>query len=299
MVLSSGFEFRETKNKRHFVYPAEINFSNYFLTDTFRSKLDDLNDPRLKLYYESYLITNGRYVFVYNSQEAGAFKNFIYFRFTFEIAGNSLRLIDKLKQDKYADTTSYDILGINYSQYVRPDIDLRFYRVFSPHATLVYRITAGIGISYLNSAFIPYEKTFFAGGANDLRAFQPRTIGPGSFRSDNYVEQLGDIKINANIEYRVDIFKILEGAIFLDAGNVWLKNKNTELPGSQFKFENIPAELGVGTGLGLRFDFKFFIFRIDGGIPLRNPSRDLKNRWVLNELKLNTVNYNFGIGYPF
>ncbi|MDQ3051043.1 MAG: outer membrane protein assembly factor [Bacteroidota bacterium] len=296
LTLSSGFEFRETRHKKHFVYPAEINYSNYNLTQAFIDKLKEINDLQLTLYYQSYLITNGRYVFVYNTQEPNGFKNFTYFRFSIEIAGNSLRLIDKIAQQDYADTTSYNILGINYSQYVRPDFDLRFYQVFSPHASLVYRLAAGIGVAYLNSDFIPYEKTFFAGGANDLRAFRPRTIGPGSYQSDNYVEQLGDIKINANLEYRIDIFKILEGAVFLDAGNVWLKNDNKELPGSQFQLKNFVSELGVGTGLGLRFDFNFFIFRIDGGIPLRDPSKDLHKRWVYKKMDLNL---NFGIGYPF
>lgn len=299
LTLSSGFEFRETRHKRHYVYPAEINYSNYKLEAAFIKKLSELDDQQLVLYYESYLIVNGRYVFVYNSQESNTFKNFLYFRFSLEIAGNSLRLIDNLAHSDYRDTSTYEILGIPYSQYVRPDFDARYYQVFSPHASLVYRVAAGIGLAYLNSDFIPYEKTFFAGGANDLRAFRPRTIGPGAYKSDNYIEQLGDIKINANLEYRVDIFKILEGAIFLDAGNVWLKDDQKNLPGSQFQFKNFISELGVGTGLGLRFDFKFFIFRIDGGIPVRNPSRDVGKRWVLNELKLNTVNYNFGIGYPF
>lgn len=296
LTLSSGFEFRETRHKKHFIYPAEINYSDYTLTQEFIDKLKELDDPQLTLYYQSYLITNGRYVFVYNTQEANVFKNFTYFRFSFEIAGNTLRLIDRIAQQDYADTTSYNILSINYSQYVRPDFDLRFYQVFSPHASMVYRLAAGIGLAYLNSDFIPYEKTFFAGGANDLRAFRPRTIGPGSYQSDNYIEQLGDIKINANIEYRIDIFKILEGAVFLDAGNVWLKNDNQDLPGSQFQFENFVSELGVGTGLGLRFDFKFFIFRVDVGVPLRDPSRDEDERWVYKKLDLNP---NFGIGYPF
>jgi len=299
LTLSSGFEFRETKYKKHFIYPAEINFSNYDLTEAFVKKLEDLNDQQLTSYYQSYLITNGRYVFVYNSQEPNIFRNFLFFRFSFEVAGNSLRLIDKLTENNYSDTAEYDVLGITYSQYVRPDFDLRFYQVFSPHSSLVYRLAAGIGIAYLNSDIIPYEKTFFAGGANDLRAFLPRTIGPGAYQSDNYIEQLGDIKINANIEYRVDIYKMLEGAVFLDAGNVWLKNNFAGLPGSQFQFKSFVSELGVGTGLGIRLDFQFFIFRIDGGIPVRDPTRDADDRWVLDELRFNTVKYNFGIGYPF
>ena len=298
LVLSSGLEFRETRHKRHYIYPAEINFSSYNLTQAFSNKLESLDDPRLALYYQSYLITNGRYVYIYNGQEQNIFRNFIFLRFSFEIAGNSLRLIDLLKEPDYSDTTSYDVLGINYSQYFRPDFDFRFYQVFSPHSSLVYRLAAGIGIAYLNSDFIPYEKTFFAGGSNDLRAYRPREVGPGSYSSENYIEQLGNIKINANLEYRIDIFKILEGAIFLDAGNIWLLNENESLPGSQFQAKNFVSELAVGTGVGLRFDFKFFILRVDAGLPIRNPSRQGKDRWVFEDM-FNEARLNFGIGYPF
>ncbi len=299
LVLSSGLEFRETRYKWHYVYPAEINLSNYNLTQAFINKLELLNDPQLALYYQSYLITNGRYVFLYNSQEPNLFRNFLFFRFSFEIAGNSLRLLDRLTESDYADTTTYEILGIPYSQYFRPDFDFRFYQVFSPHSSFVYRLAAGIGIAYLNSDFIPYEKTFFAGGANDLRAYLPRTVGPGSYSSTNYLEQLGDIKINANFEYRMDIFKILKGAVFLDAGNIWLVNENENLPGSKFQAKNFISELAVGTGIGLRVDFKFFIFRCDLGVPVRNPSRKINERWVLNEISWDNTIKNFGIGYPF
>lgn len=201
------------------------------MSQAFVNKLVALNDLQLILYYRNYLITNGRYTFIYNSQEQNLYRDFVYFRFSFEIAGNSLRLIDKLRTN-YDENKTYQVLGINYSQYIRPDFDFSYYQIFSSHTALVYRLAAGIGMAYLNSDFIPYEKTFFAGGANDLRAFRARTIGPGSYAANNFIEQLGDIKINANVEYRFDIFRILEGAIFADAGNIWLRDnfKSTRKP---------------------------------------------------------------------
>ncbi|MBL7916648.1 MAG: BamA/TamA family outer membrane protein [Bacteroidia bacterium] len=298
LVFSSGFEFKESKYKKHFVYPAEINYSSFNLSQAFVNKLEALNDIQLILYYRNYLISNGRYTFIYNSQEQNLYRDFVYFRFSFEIAGNSLRLIDKLRTN-YNDNKTYQVLGINYSQYIRPDFDFSYYQIFSSHTALVYRLAAGIGVAYLNSDFIPYEKTFFAGGANDLRAFRARTIGPGSYAANNFIEQLGDIKINANIEYRFDIFRILEGAIFADAGNIWLRDNFRELPGSRFQPGTFLSELALGTGVGMRLDFTFFIFRVDAGIPLKDPGRDADDRWVINYLKLNSINYNFGIGYPF
>ncbi|MBK7969109.1 MAG: BamA/TamA family outer membrane protein [Bacteroidetes bacterium] len=298
LVFSSGFEFKESKYKKHFVYPAEINYSSFNLSQAFVNKLVALNDLQLILYYRNYLITNGRYTFIYNSQEQNLYRDFVYFRFSFEIAGNSLRLIDKLRTN-YDENKTYQVLGINYSQYIRPDFDFSYYQIFSSHTALVYRLAAGIGMAYLNSDFIPYEKTFFAGGANDLRAFRARTIGPGSYAANNFIEQLGDIKINANVEYRFDIFRILEGAIFADAGNIWLRDNFRELPGSRFQPGTFLSELALGTGIGMRLDFTFFIFRIDAGIPLKDPGRAANDRWVINYLKLSSINYNFGIGYPF
>jgi hypothetical protein len=299
LVFSSGFEFKESKYKKHFIFPAEVNFSSFNLSQAFVNKLNAINDVQLILYYRNYLISNGRYTFIYNSQDPALYRDFVYFRFSFEIAGNSLRLFDKLTRKNYADSSAYQILGINYSQYFRPDFDLSYYQIFSSHNTLVYRIAGGVGVAYLNSDFIPYEKTFFAGGANDLRAFRARSIGPGTFAANNFIEQLGDIKLNANIEYRFDVFRILKGALFLDAGNIWLRDEFKSLPGSKFQADKFLGELAIGTGLGMRLDFTFFIFRIDAGVPLKDPGRASNDRWMIGDLKLKSVNYNFGIGYPF
>jgi hypothetical protein len=299
LVFSTGIEFRETKYKRHFIYPAEINYSNFNLTNAFREKLRERDDPRLDQYYQNILITNGRYAFIYNSQEQGSLNDFMFFRFTMEVAGNSMRLYDKLTRSNYRDTTSYDLLGISYSQYVLPEVDFRYYQVFDEHNMLVYRFNAGMGISYLNSAAMPYEKTFFAGGSNDLRAFRVRTIGPGSFDSEEFIESVGDIKINFNAEIRSDIFKFLEGAAFIDAGNVWLRKTDRSQPGGRFRWENAINELALGTGLGIRLDLTFFVIRLDAGAPLRNPAMPLRKRWVINNYKLKDTVLNLGIGYPF
>ena len=115
----------------------------------------------------------------------------------------------------------------------------------------------------------------------------------------HHFEQFGDIKLNMNVEYRFSITKTLKAAFFVDAGNVWLRKDYSDRPGGQFKFENVLNELAVGTGAGIRLDFTFFIFRVDGGIPVRDPSRPLTDRWVLDETKFSSVVYNIGIGYPF
>ncbi len=301
LLLSMGLEFKESRQKRHYIYPAEINFSDFQLTERFIQKLEDTGDPKLINYYRKFIIMGGRYTYFYNTQEPGKLKDFVYLRFNFELAGNSSRLYNRLTSNSYSDTSVFKFVGIDYSQYVRPEVDFRYYQVFSENASLVYRFNIGAGYSYLNSTQMPYEKTFSAGGVNDIRAFRARTVGPGSFvRSPELpAEQLGDMKINANIEYRFDIFKILEGAFFIDAGNIWNIRNSEKQPGGQFKSDTFLDELAIGTGLGMRFDFSFFVFRLDAGLPVRNPALPADQRWVIGNNKLNSVNYNFGIGYPF
>jgi outer membrane protein assembly factor BamA len=301
MLLSMGLEYRETRQKRHFIYPAEINVSDFQLSNKFINRLEETGDPKLINYYRKYIITGGRYTYLYNTQEPNKFKNFIYLRFNFEVAGNSTRLYNRITSTNYSDSSIFKLAKIEYSQYVRPDIDIRFYQVFSENASIVYRISAGAGYAYLNSKQMPYERTFSAGGVNDIRAFRARTVGPGSFirTADLPAEQLGDMKLNANIEYRFDVFKILEGAFFIDAGNIWNIRESEKQPGGQLKFNTFVDELAVGTGLGFRFDFNFFIFRMDAGVPVRDPSETVDQRWVIGKARFNNVNYNFGIGYPF
>jgi hypothetical protein len=298
-ILSTGLEYTESKYKKHFIYPAEFNYSQVDLTNAFRDKLLDTGDPLLLLYYRSYLITNGRYSFVFNNQDPKVRKNFSYLRFNVEIAGNSLRLADLITNSDYSNDSSYQVLNTNYAQYVRPEVEYRYYHNLTSNSQFVYRAYGGLGYAYLNSDFVPYEKVFYSGGANELRAFNARKVGPGSYRDTLNFEQFGDIKFNANVEYRFDLVRKLKGAFFLDAGNVWFRESIPNRPGGQFELENILPELALGTGIGIRFDFTFFIFRIDGGIPLRDPSRDEGDRWVIDGIKFNTVIYNFGIGYPF
>jgi surface antigen Omp85-like protein len=298
-ILSTGLEYSETKFKKHFIYPAEFNFAKVNLNPSFVDKLIETGDPLLLLYYRDYLITNGRYSFIYNNQNLKTRTDFFYLRANLEIAGNSLRLINLLTKSNYSKDSVYQVLNTDYSQYIRPDVEMRYYKYLNNNSQLVYRLAGGLGYAYLNSDFLPYEKVFYAGGANELRAFRPRKVGPGSYKDTLNFEQFGDIKISANIEYRFDIVKKFKGAFFLDAGNVWLRQDLATRPGGTFEIGNIANEMAIGTGIGFRFDFTFFIFRVDGGVPVRDPSLPKAERWVLDDTKFSSVIYNFGIGYPF
>lgn len=298
--FSASLEWRQNQYAKHIVTPFQVNFVNVTLDDAFAQKLRDLGDPILLSSYDNHLITNGRYSFVYSNQVLNKLANFTFFRINLEVAGNTLRLFKQLEKNVEPDTLGrYEILNKRFAQYVRPDIDLRFYHSLNAHNSIVYRIAGGIGVTYLNSVILPFEKSFYAGGSNDLRAFRARSVGPGAYASNDNFERIGDIKINGNVEYRFDILKILKGAFFVDAGNIWLRKFDESRPGGEFKINTFYKQLAVGSGLGFRFDFTFFIFRLDLGVPMVDPRYEKSDKWVIKHLNGRDLNFNFGIGYPF
>ena len=297
--LSYSLSFKETNYKRHYFYPAEINFIKVKLQASFKQKLLDLKDPALISSYDDQLISDFRYVFVLNTQELGKLKNYVYFRGTFESAGHFVGLINRQLNNNKQEGQRVDVFNVPFAQYLRPDIDLRFYQLFRGNSQLVYHFAAGLGYAYGNSLVIPFEKSFYAGGANDLRAWRARSLGPGTYTNSEIFEKNGDIKINANLEYRFDIFRKLKGALFTDAGNIWLLKYDDSRPTGQFKFDKFADQIAIGTGIGLRFDFTFFILRFDWGIKLKDPTLPADEQWLIKKFTTKNTVLNFGIGYPF
>jgi outer membrane protein assembly factor BamA len=193
-------------------------------------------------------------------------------------------------------------MGVEFAQFVKTDIDFRYYQIIDEKRTLVYRGFLGLGIPYGNSSTgLPFIKKYFTGGANDIRAWQVRTIGPGTYSSDKVLNLIADMKITLNLEYRFPIISFLEGAMFIDAGNIWAIDKNDDRPGALFYWDSFYKQMAIGTGFGTRFDFSFFIIRFDFGIPLHDPRLPDGDRWFnsVKGLKFRDVTLNFGINYPF
>jgi outer membrane protein assembly factor BamA len=163
---------------------------------------------------------------------------------------------------------------------------------------------AGVGYAYLNSAALPFEKQYFSGGANSIRAWQVKNLGPGSYDDPDetaYPNQTGDVKLEANMEYRFPLFWKLEAAVFLDVGNIWSLSPEDDRPGAGFKFNRFYKELAVGTGAGTRLVFNFFILRFDLGIPLRSPVQVEDSNWLPGNAGISgrDLTFNIAIGYPF
>lgn len=297
--LAFYYTWRTSAKFRHYIYPAEINFLSVDLDPAFEQELKDLNDINLLLSYTDQLISNGRYSFIYSNQDLKLIRNYSYLRFNFEMAGNTIYLGKKIGGEEIDSDNPSKVFGIPFAQYVRPDIDFRYYDAISRERTMVYRIATGIGYSYGNAQTMPFEKSFFAGGPNDNRAWRSRTIGPGSSVKEDPYERFGDIKIATNAEYRFDITLKFKGAAFIDAGNVWLVRNLSERPGGTFQFNTFLSEFAIGSGLGIRYDLNFFVIRIDGAVQVKDPEMPKGERWVFRANKFDDIYFNFGIGYPF
>lgn len=223
-----------------------------------------------------------------------------------ELSGNLLSLYFTTFTNKQG--INKEVFGVKYSQYSRSDIDFVFTNNVDENNTLVYRFYGGAGVPYGNTTFLPFERRFFVGGGNSLRAWRPRTIGPGGY-SDSVniisIEKTGELMLQGNFEYRFDIFdKYLNGALFADAGNIWNFRKNENFELAEFKINRFYKEIAINTGVGLRLDFTYFLFRVDWGVALHDPTYSDGNRWVIKDFFSdkwinNNSALNVAVGFPF
>ena len=295
-----GYNWKAGNYSEHFVNPLQFNIV----------KLDSINPDFLKQIesssymayaYKDVLILGGNYSYIFNNQRIKKSRDYWFLRFNAESSGNMLALIKNISGAEKTDGT-YEFLNQPFAQYIRTDVDLRYNYFINTAASLVSRGFFGIGIPYGNSKAIPFEKQYFGGGANGVRAWQVRTLGPGSYVPDTtFLNQTADLKLELNSEYRFKLFWILEGALFVDAGNIWNFREDPSRPGSQFKLKTFYKDLAVGTGTGLRFDFEFFLGRIDFGMKLRDPVIQEKNKWIVSNRSYNRRDFTvvLSIGYPF
>lgn len=295
--LSWGYIWQETLDKKHSVYPINLNYINITeRTNTFEELLAD--KPLLEQSFKEQFILSLMYNYQQRSdnQDVGGISSFL--TLNTEIAGNALNLFNRVLHDQ----DPGDFFGTPYSQFVKALTDIRFYYKLRK-SSLVNRWVLGMGYPYGNSRTLPYNRQFFIGGTSSIRAFNSRSIGPGTYNDTTgniySFEQSGDIKFEANLEYRFDIYNFLKGAIFYDIGNIWLIRGDEDKPGGKFQFDDFFSELAMGTGFGLRIDANFLVFRVDVGIPMQVPYNPIGKRWVLDDISFNDLVLNIAIGYPF
>lgn len=223
-------------------------------------------------------------------------------RLSAEMAGNLLYGISNMIGQKKSSGV-YKIFGIQYAQYVKGEADFTYTRNFNSRNSLAMHCGLGIAYPYGNSSMVPFEKRFYAGGANGVRGWGVRTLGPGSYDAKNsvtdFINQCGDIRLDLSIEYRAKLFWVLEGALFVDAGNIWTIKDYPNQPGGQFKFNKFYKEIAAAYGFGIRLDFTYFLLRLDLGFKAYNPAMN-QERWPLIHPRWSRdANFHFAVGYPF
>lgn len=315
--LSFGYTWQETATKRHFLNPAEINLVNIDQKISLSRFLEAIPNPFIRNSYISHITAAGRYTFLFNNQDLKKSRNFIYFRSTIEGAGNLLFFLHKATNQPKDSLNRYLILSTPFAHFVKTDYDFRNYFAVNDHHRMVARIAFGFGVPLKNLNVLPIEKSYFGGGSNGIRAWVARSLGPGAYDDTTGINaiRLGDMNIEGNLEYRFDLIKFLKGALFLDAGNIWILKPDPLRANAEFKFDQFMSQMALGGGVGMRFDFNFFIFRLDIGNKIYDPSLKPDDKWVIrksfdkewkdefarthNNFRYRFTTINFGIGYPF
>ncbi|RNL51249.1 hypothetical protein D7004_16180 [Pedobacter jejuensis] len=299
-----GYNFKENIYKEHNLNPISISYvSTSFPDSTTQTRIFNEN-PLLRSTLENQFIIGSSYNFTYTNQMEDSRRNNSYFFGGIETGGNVWGLFAPKN-----DENQKSIFNIPLTQFVRLEADFRNYYKINKSLIWANRLNLGYGYAYGNSTSLPFVRQFFAGGGNDLRAFPARALGPGTFKvadSAVFADQGGDIKLMLNSELRFKIVSVLYGALFADAGNVWLRKEDPLRPGSEFKAKNVLNELAVGTGAGLRVDATIFVIRLDVAFPVRKPYLPEGQRWVFDSIAFGNKDwrrenliFNIGIGYPF
>lgn len=300
---------------RHTVYFPEINFVKVDPTANFAEALANSSNLLLINQFTDHMTPAIRWISVISDQRLKK-RSYFYLRLSAEESGNLFRWSGVGKHNLDPVTGGYRIFKVIYSQYVRADADFRYYYDINQHNKLVVRTAIGEGFPYMNLNVLPFERSFFAGGSNSIRAWHARSLGPGSFQSafGETFDQIGDIQGEANAEWRFNVIKMVNAALFVDMGNIWLRKPDPKRPQAEFEWNRFYKEIAVGTGMGVRVDFNFFIIRLDAGLKVRDPKFGEEGRMVVAHLfdkewkqnyedyfghRYSFINLNLGIGYPF
>lgn len=316
-VLTSALRYRWRSLNGLFQHRVDLIDLNYvfmpWISETFkRDYLDDVDNRNaiLRYNYENLFIMKLGYSFNYNSQGNATTSsdygtNALGIRLNVESSGNVLYGFSKMLKSAVNAENQYTLFNIAYAQYLKGDLDVSKSFRFDDRNSLALHVGVGVAYPYGNSTILPYEKRYFSGGANSVRGWSVRELGPGTFTGGDgridFINQTGDVKLDINAEYRTHLFWKLHGAVFVDAGNIWTIRNYEEQPGGQFKFHSFWRELAVSYGLGIRLNFDFFILRLDGGMKAVHPAyADARRHYpIIHPNFKRDFTLHFAVGLPF
>ena len=311
IVASGSWSYKwglQRQRSQHRIDLLDINYLYMpWIEPEFKNNfLNDEKNYLLEYNYKDRLIVRTGYSYIYNSAGQALMNNAVIgnsysIRFNFESAGNLLYVLSKMSNLKKNDQDEYTILNIPYAQYIKGDLDFAKNIVIDNRNSIAFHIGGGIAIPYGNARMIPFEKRYFSGGANSVRGWSVRSLGPGTFSDEkgNFMNQSGDIKLDASIEYRTRLFWKFRGALFVDAGNIWTIREYQDQPGGKFKFDQFYKQIAVAYGVGLRLDLDFFVLRFDGGMKAINPEKGKDRYPILRSDFGRDFAFHFAVGYPF
>ena len=305
-LLSFGgnatYDFQPSRTSRHSITPFKLTFNVLqHQSDEFR-QIATAN-PALYVSLQNQFIPAMEYTYTYDNSSLRWVKNPIWWQSTVTSAGNLTSVIYRALGKPF-DEHGKSLLGAPFAQFVKLNSEIRHLWNMDKNNKIASRLALGAIFTYGNSLVAPYSEQFYVGGANSIRAFTVRSIGPGGYHPAesqySYLDQTGTFRFEANIEYRFRIFRSLWGATFLDAGNVWLLRKDEDRADSQLRLKTFPKQIALGTGVGIRYDMDILVFRLDFGIPLHLPyETDRKGYYNVTGAFMKNLGIHFAIGYPF
>lgn len=302
--VNFGYVWDANKYVTHTLNPISVSYTQLSnTTQEFQQILDE--NQFLARSFDQQFIAGLTYNFVYNGTIDTKSKHQFFLNSGFDITGNTVSLLGRENEEN--PTEPKELFGLPYAQYAKLDIDAHYHFKITKDQTIATRLFAGYGLAYGNSEILPFVKQYFSGGPYSVRAFRTRSLGPGTSTGETEVnedsaiggtffDQVGNIRLEANVEYRFPIYGFLKGAVFVDAGNIWNSTENEELIGIDKFSSNFINELGIGGGVGMRVDVQGFVIRFDLAAPFHDPSLQEGERW---DFRFDEPILNFAIGYPF
>ncbi len=305
-MLSFGgnatYEFQPKPMIKHSLTPIKLTFN--MLRDPTEEFLElQEENPALYVSLNDQFIPSMEYTFTYDNASLPRVKNPIWWQTTLASAGNITSAIYAMTGKSFSEKDK-KLFGVTFAQFLKLNTEFRYHYTINSDQMLAARIAGGVIWSYGNTETSPYSEQFYIGGANSVRAYAARNIGPGGYPPDDekkygYINHVGDIRLEANLEYRFRLVSDLHGAIFLDAGNVWLMREDADRPKGKFRLKDLPDQIALGTGVGLRYDLDFLVFRLDLGIGLHDPYDTGKSGYYNISKFSDSMSLHFAIGYPF
>ena len=311
IIAGGAWRYQWTERSRRMAHTLTLMDLSVISVPKFNDEFfDRITNPLLLYSYQDHMIMRMGYNFYrtnkaeMNVLQMGRFQRDVFtIRANAETAGNVLYGLSHLTGQKADENGSYKALGIRYSQYFKADADYAMTHYIDRRQSIAFHVGAGVAVPYGNSDVLPFEKRFYSGGANSVRGWGVRTLGPGSYNSNNslsnFIYQCGDIRFDVNLEYRAKLFWVVELGLFMDAGNIWTIKDYEDQPGGVFKWDKFYEQIAAAYGAGIRLDFKYFLVRVDMGMKAHNPASG-QEKWPLTHPNFKRDSeFHFSVGYPF